>query len=435
MPLQLRRGTEAELAAITPVEGELIYIKPDNDNPSPRLAIGDGTSVGGTLVSGYSDPEAKDAVAEAFAGGTHTAISFSYNTGAKTISASVNLGDYTGTLKATAFKGTLVADDSTILVDGVSGRIVGDVYSDIYTDSIAAGPGGTVVVSSLIDFNEKVEVHHDVEFFSIDPLVENSLKLTSAHSVDNSTPAQFSRLSFRRYRNNLASPAAVVLDDRIGDIDFRAYISGDPETSLYTSASIRSVVAATPVLNTSVAGKLEFLTAGVDGILSKAMEIDQNQTLRVFTRSDQANVIQAYSNHANASDTSNILLARSRGSFGSETANTSGDPVFDLLYAGHDGSAYLGNVRLRAVVSGTVSTGVVPGRFEIGTRNNTGTLANRLTVDSSVAVFSVMPQLPSYADETAATTAVGTPANGMMFYDTSTGKIKARAGGVWVALH
>ena len=47
MALRLRRGTDAERLNITPIEGELIYT-----TDTKLLYAGDGTTAGGTLVTG-----------------------------------------------------------------------------------------------------------------------------------------------------------------------------------------------------------------------------------------------------------------------------------------------------------------------------------------------------------------------------------------------
>jgi hypothetical protein len=123
MPLQIRRGSEAErlLMTVPLAPGELLYA-------DGRLFVGDGQLNGGVLVTGYSDNDAKDAAAEMLADNTHSGISFSYNSSTKVISANVDLSNYTGILKADAFKGSVFADDGStiggdVLVDAVDGKI------------------------------------------------------------------------------------------------------------------------------------------------------------------------------------------------------------------------------------------------------------------------------------------------------------------------
>ena len=65
MPLQIRRGTEAErqILATPPQQGELVYI-----TDSEQLYIGDGTSLlrDITPVTGYTDENALDYIGSVF---------------------------------------------------------------------------------------------------------------------------------------------------------------------------------------------------------------------------------------------------------------------------------------------------------------------------------------------------------------------------------
>jgi hypothetical protein len=144
MPLQIRRGTEAErqTLAVPLVSGELLWITDDY-----RLYIGDGLTLAKDLspVTGYGDNNAKDAAASIFTSGTHSGITFNYD-GSTSIDATVSIpnllenlslngfnitgnGNITigGTVTADAFvgdyKGSISADDSTILIDALNGSI------------------------------------------------------------------------------------------------------------------------------------------------------------------------------------------------------------------------------------------------------------------------------------------------------------------------
>lgn len=146
MPLQIRRGTEAErqLLATTPQQGELIYVTDEQ-----QLYIGDGATLLRDLtpVTGYTNENAIDAVGSVFTSSTHTGITYTYNDTLNTISSTVsqpqllqNLSlngfDITGTGNITVtgnisvqglltadFQGTIVGDDSTILVDAVDNKV------------------------------------------------------------------------------------------------------------------------------------------------------------------------------------------------------------------------------------------------------------------------------------------------------------------------
>ena len=159
MPLQIRRGTEAERQALasTPQTGELIYI-----TDTKQLYVGDGTNLlkDITPITGYTDENAVDALASVLTSSSHSGISFVYNDVANTLVATVsqpallqNLSlngfDITGTGNITItgnltvagkldadFQGTISGDDSTILVDAVNNKINldGNVKGNIIPD-------------------------------------------------------------------------------------------------------------------------------------------------------------------------------------------------------------------------------------------------------------------------------------------------------------
>ena len=159
MPLQIRRGSEAERQALTstPQDGELIYI-----TDTKQLFVGDGTNLLRDLtpITGYTDENAQDAIGSVLNAGPHSGISFVYNDIANTIQATVsypsllqnlnlNNFDITGTgninivgnltvdgLLTADYKGSIFADDSTLLVNAVDGKIEldGTVKGNIIPD-------------------------------------------------------------------------------------------------------------------------------------------------------------------------------------------------------------------------------------------------------------------------------------------------------------
>ena len=137
MPLQIRRGTDAERTAMTQplAAGELIFVTNTN-----RLYIGNGTTNGGVPVTDYTDEQAKDAVAPMLVNGTHSAISFVYDDALDKVNATVNLSDYQGVIKAAAFNGSVVANDSSLLIDGNTGKfnLSGSVGTDVIPDTDVA---------------------------------------------------------------------------------------------------------------------------------------------------------------------------------------------------------------------------------------------------------------------------------------------------------
>jgi hypothetical protein len=157
MPLQIRRGLQAERNAMTVplAAGELLYVTDDQ-----RLYIGNGTTLGGIQVTGYTNEDAQEATAEALLGANpitspdnsrHSGIVFVYDDDADRIDATVNFGNI-DRLEANAFVGSLFADDSGLLVDGVAGAINldGTVKGNIIPDEDEAYDIG----SSLFKFKD-----------------------------------------------------------------------------------------------------------------------------------------------------------------------------------------------------------------------------------------------------------------------------------------
>jgi len=128
MPLQIRRGSTADRILITPVIGELIF-----DTVEKVLYVGDGTTPGGVAASSFSFEDAQDAAAALFTSSASPNIAFSYNDEAGRIDANLNLTNYNGIITADGFKGSLFADDSNLLIDGVLGsfQLDGTVRSNI----------------------------------------------------------------------------------------------------------------------------------------------------------------------------------------------------------------------------------------------------------------------------------------------------------------
>lgn len=156
MPLQIRRGTEAErqVLASPPQMGEMIWITDDQ-----KLYIGDGATLLKDLtpITGFNAEDAEDAIGAMLGtASTHQGISFNYNDAAGTLDATVSLDqlrqnvdmnsfditgngnvNITGNVTATRFtgdyQGSISADDSTIMLDAVNGvfNLNGTVGTDV----------------------------------------------------------------------------------------------------------------------------------------------------------------------------------------------------------------------------------------------------------------------------------------------------------------
>ena len=142
MALRLRRGTNSERLAITPAEGELVYT-----TDTKKIHAGDGTTVGGNIVSGINNL-LEDATPQL--GGTLDTNSQNIQ-GVGNIDITGNI-TATGTVTATNFigdyKGSIVGDDSTVLVDAVNSKITGVVDTSSVT-ATSVTVNGTLNATAL----------------------------------------------------------------------------------------------------------------------------------------------------------------------------------------------------------------------------------------------------------------------------------------------
>ena len=100
MALRLRRGTNASRTGVTPAEGEIVYT-----TDTKKLYAGDGTTLGGNLVSGMNDL-LEDVTPQ---------LGGNLDMNSKNITGNGNI-NITGSVTATNFvgdyKGSIVGDDS-----------------------------------------------------------------------------------------------------------------------------------------------------------------------------------------------------------------------------------------------------------------------------------------------------------------------------------
>ena len=389
MPLQIRRGTDAErdLLATVPQEGELIYI-----TDTQQLFVGDGTNLLKDIspITGYTDENAVDAVGSALSGGTHSGITFVYGEtqdGADRIDANINptqsltnltvignttLGNTTlgattvaGTLSVTGkliadFNGSIYADDSTLLVDGVDSRINldGTVKGNIIPDVTEAYDIG----SSSLKFKDL--------YLSGSSLWLGAAQITSTSTVIN-LPAG-STIDGEVIQAEVSEEDAFVRD-------LQGSVFGDDSTLLVDAIGSKIVG---PVENTTVT--TETVTTGLINInqdlaeggliISTEMSLDDNFDL--FT-------INSY--HSD-SISSGVSFTRARGSFAVPEVLQTDDEVFSITVGGYgsDSQRHLVS-RITASVDGALQSGgtIIPGKLVFYTVDNTETEQLGLSIDSN----------------------------------------------------
>lgn len=453
MPLQIRRGLEVERLAMTQplAAGELLWITDDQ-----RLYIGNGSTLPSSLVSvtGYTDQNAQDAAASLFTSGTHTGINFTYNNGTHTIDAVVDFSQFTGSLVADSVKGSVFADDSTILVDGVSGRIVGPVFANVtgdVTGNVTGNLQGNVTGNLLGNTtgyhtgDVKGSVFADDSTLLVDSVGgkivgpinsfdgANSITMgaggvviggTGGASVIGAAGAAVwigagpsgstsGTITIGHGTNSVVvngTLSATLSGNVTGNL--QGNVTGDVRGSLKTAAG------ASVIDTTTKAATLASIALESTGLITGSAMTVTIPTVAFAT--DSTNTSSPFVNFFNAQGAgpgaSPVSLTRSRGSLLSPTSVQSGDTIGSIVGSGFSGSNFTKSAELNIVVDGVVSSGVVPSKLEIGVANSTGSVITTLTVKSTSVDFVAPPRLPVVADDTARSTLIPTPLQGMMIF-------------------
>jgi len=423
MPLQIRRGTEAErqLLASPPQQGELVYI-----TDSEQLYVGDGTSLlrDITPITGYTDENALDYIGSVLDAGPHTGISFAHDDGANTISASINptqnlttltvsgntsLGTTTidGNLAVSGkliadFNGTISGDDSTILVDGVENKINLD---------------GTVKGDIIPDLNEAYDIGSNSFKFRDLYLSGSSLHLGAAEVTATGATINLPV-------GSTVGGVAIMGGTESVLTDIQGSVFADDSSILVDS--IAGQVTGNVNNDTVNTGSLVLNKDLSTGGLLLETEGDGEDDYDLFT-------VQAYNDGADAPAQQ---VVKTRGTKASPAAIQNGDGIFRIAYMGYGGTT-AGSIGVAVVIDaeadGTIASNQVPGRYIVRTAPAAGGLEEAVRFNSKQeTIFGGPAQLKSYTTaERNALTAV----NGQMIYNTDTSKIEAYAGGIWVALH
>jgi hypothetical protein len=405
--------------------GELLYVTDDQ-----RLYIGNGSTLGGVQITGYNNNDAKDAAAETLTDNSnHSGINFSYNNLTKELSATVDLSDYTGTLRADAFKGSLVGDDSTILVDALNGtfngnltgNVTGTILTAAQTNITSVGTltslavTGTItgtsfageIITGLISSSDSSSIRVDTPTtFEAGVFIEDNLQVSgrgifneevihqtnlnndriltiSQHPSD---PLSSSTLTLRRSRGSLSFELDVQSGDTLGSILSNARVASGyvPSTAIVSKAD--------GTLTSTVApGKLEFYTADSAGVLNQRMSIDNTGLTTI--RGAGAFVTEAYLSEPfvnfaqfhSTVDARNITFSRARGTSTSLVAVNNNDDIVDFQFAAFDGVQFVTPCAISAIVDAAPNTSnganSTPGRLEFLTNNGTNS-ATRVRIDS-----------------------------------------------------
>lgn len=429
MPLQIRRGTEAERQTLTStnglVTGELLYV-----TNTQKLYIGTGVTGDhkGVAITGYTNEDAQDAVGPMFQNGTHNGIQFVYDDLNSYVNATVNLSNYQGVVKADGFVGSLFADTSTTLVDAVSGtfNLDGTVgthvvpsstsvydlgtntnkFRNLYLDGSSIHLGSAIITSSGSAINLpagstingsiigsatgdiKGSVFGDDSSLLVDAVdgriygdiftdrivskttttvsVESKLLIDQYNSAD---AYGTDMLTLRRARGSLLASEVVQSGDVAGSI-----VSNAKVTSGYsTITGIVSRVQGIPT-STYAPGSLEFRVTGDSGDLLTPMAINSNESITLTNESYTIVPSFAISQYHNTAQSRGLNFNRYRGTLSVPTVVQAGDELSKISFQGFDGTSLSLSSQIKAEVDAdaTVGTGAIAGKLNFLVASNIG---------------------------------------------------------------
>lgn len=275
MPLQLRRGVEADRTTIVPANGELIYT-----TDTKQVYVGDGSTIGGTAVTGGSGLSfttiavagqgniIADSATDTLTFVAGSGVTLTTNTGSDSLTIAVNSNlsvNTTGVHTGNIFTNLIDSADSSEIVVTPSLRTNSNltVENDLNVKTIT----NTDVDSKiriLLNTNGRITTNANIVFGNIrDASVESEGNIWEVNStglgggrgitIDNSlditkttafvlrqyrdTVTSASRIVFEKSRGTVANPTALQFGDNIANIGF----SGTSTTGFVNSRSDISV--------------------------------------------------------------------------------------------------------------------------------------------------------------------------------------------------
>jgi len=459
MPLQIRRGTNAEREnlASPPAQGELIWITDER-----KLYIGDGNTLLVNLepVTGYSNIDARDAVADALDNGSHDYIGFTYNRGAGTIDASVDISNYDGVITASAFKGSVFADDGstmggTELVNAVDASINldGTVKGHIIPDSNISYDLGSLsnrfrdlfLSGSSIDLGGSLITRNTT----------GGINIPAGSTVDGAPLEPTGGTGGNLNVNIVGDDSTIIVDSSTGlikgtfDGDISGSVFGDDSTTLVDGITGTlfngTIEIAGPILRVEDIGRIQI-----------GDEEQQNGlTVKSYGTDPGVEVIAeltgtAGDGGAGLTQLGGVArLASWKGGFDTPTAAGQNDLLGQLQFAGYvnqgpEGVLQADLCAIKGLVDevGDDTTNYAQGKLQFIIVDKTDIPNSRYAeFEGTQGVFSAPVFKPgSYANDTARDAAIPAPEAGMIIFnlrDDSTGvpQFQGYDGSNWVDLH
>jgi hypothetical protein len=443
MPLQIRRGLEAQRVALTTplADGELLWT-----TDLKRIFIGDGVTAASQLspVINFNAEDAQDAAAALFTHTDHTGITFTYDDANDKIIAVVSASGTSSfdTVTATKIIGSLyAADGTTKLIDTTTGEVTtntsgthfGAVYTTNKSTKIIDGSTGEITAnttgSHFGSVTGDLKASNGTVFFNAsgagqlignlsgtatsaaqittvgntsyvgDPLLADYF-ITYVNAASGSqAPQTHTALKFNQYNHTLTVDNVVA--NLTGSVtgNTTGYHSGDTKGSVFADDS--SVIVdgigfklLAPLHANVVSDAGTILVNAASGYISgtnvSATSLHANQaTIGTDTNSvgslSAFNSIGTFANlYATTTNTNPSLTYNMAGGTNNapETV-TASDLLGTLVFNGYNGNDYVPAVTISCTANDDVTNNGIPGRFEVKTTGSNGLTSNILAFDST----------------------------------------------------
>jgi len=395
MALQIRRGPTADRLSYTPVVGELVW-----DTSTNSLYIGNGSTAGGLPAGTLVTEDVQDIASTMLTSGTHQNITFTYDDTLGRINSTFNLSSFDGTINAAGFIGSHYANDSTLLLNALTGavnlngtvkghiipstNIAYDLgsssfrFRDLYlsgssiilgsatitaTGSAVNLPAGSTINGSVIGTGTGAGVEAGMNY-NINIVGDDSTVIINARTraitaaggfTGNLTGNTAGTHTGAVVGNVTGNTAGTHTGPVVGSVT--GVVTGNVVTNLISSADSSAIVFDTPT---------RFQTqVSVDDRL-----ILDNATLEIESDEVDDNVI--FGAHANSDQPGTLLFRRSRGTQAAPLTVQNNDRLHQIVFNAHDGTSYGTAAIIQAQVLGSVSTGIVPTGLRFLTRDILG---------------------------------------------------------------
>jgi hypothetical protein len=416
MPLQIRRGTEAQRTSpsinLKLAEGELLWI---TDDQKLYIGIDNGVTPAAALtpVTGYNDEQAQDAVGTLLQAGPHQGIAFTYNDIAGTLSAVVDLSNYSGVITGDIV-GSVFADNSSMLVNGTNGQIILD---------------GTVKGHIVPNANEQYDLGSSS--FRFRDLYLSGASIELGDAIISATGTAI----------NLPLGSTIGgLPLGVSGGDLNVNIVAD-DSSIMVNTTTETITASSGFFGDLIADEINIGSSTI----SPVDNFDGEIAIQLGTESSPSKVI-IYGTETPGSlilssiSDSNTLQFRTSGS--SITSPQIPDPEAALLvidayaYTGHsllgltENWAQAGTIRFEVNDSATINSGdgYVKGSFVVTVfEDSTGSVTSSIGLENKSLITDV-PIIPGSFTTAQRDSEYPSPVEGMMIYNSTTKKFQGYSG-------